>query len=160
MVEWVNKQPLGNRVTCLGDGHDGVWNLISQMGKPEQRREILDGYHLVENLYKVPETAVRIKELKVLLWQGKTNAVIKRLQEWKSLEARNFCNYLRKHKDRIVKYGKLQRESVSSIGSGAVESAVKQIDRRVQISGARWNAENIPKVLTHRCAYLNGQLYA
>ncbi len=43
-----------------------------------------------------------------------------------------------------------------SIGSGAVESAVKQIDRRVKISGAQWSAQNVPKVLAQRCAYLNG----
>jgi hypothetical protein len=36
------------------------------------------------------------------------------------------------------------------------ESAVKQIDRRLQISGAQWKQENVPQVLGHRCAYLNG----
>ncbi len=45
---------------------------------------------------------------------------------------------------------------ICSIGSGAVESAVKQIDRRTKISGAQWNIENVPQVLAHRCAYLNG----
>lgn len=42
------------------------------------------------------------------------------------------------------------------MASGAVESAVKQIDRRTKISGAQWNQENVPQVLAHRCAYLNG----
>jgi hypothetical protein len=37
-----------------------------------------------------------------------------------------------------------------SIGSGAVESAIKQIGRRVQLSGAQWNRENVPQVLAQR----------
>ena len=26
LLEWANKQNLATMVTCLGDGHDGVWN--------------------------------------------------------------------------------------------------------------------------------------
>jgi len=45
-----------------------------------------------------------------------------------------------------------------SVGSGAVESLVKQIDQRLQIVGGRWKAEHVPKVLGQRCAYLNEEL--
>jgi hypothetical protein len=38
-----------------------------------------------------------------------------------------------------------QAEQLSSIGSGAVESAVKQIDKRLQIVGAQWKSENYRK---------------
>ncbi|MEM1278913.1 MAG: ISKra4 family transposase, partial [Cyanobacteria bacterium P01_H01_bin.152] len=51
-----------------------------------------------------------------------------------------------------------QAEQRCSIGSGAVESAVKQIGRRLQISGARWNTASVSTMLSLRCAYLNGQL--
>lgn len=27
LVEWVNTQPLADPIFCLGDGHDGIWNL-------------------------------------------------------------------------------------------------------------------------------------
>ncbi len=40
LVEWVNNQPLGLPVTCLGDGHDGVWNIISEIAPKGERREI------------------------------------------------------------------------------------------------------------------------
>jgi hypothetical protein len=52
----------------------------------------------------------------------------------------------------------LQSEYQISIGSGAVESAVKQIDRRLKLSGAQWNLHSVHKMLRLRCAYLNGQL--
>jgi hypothetical protein len=29
LIEWVNAQPLSHPLTCLGDGHDGVWNIAS-----------------------------------------------------------------------------------------------------------------------------------
>ena len=42
-----------------------------------------------------------------------------------------------------------------AIGSGSVESKIKQIGARVQLPGARWKRENVPKILRLRCAYLN-----
>ena len=49
LVAWVNSQLPNQAITCLGDGHDGVWNLFNQIGTTEQRREVLDWYHLIEN---------------------------------------------------------------------------------------------------------------
>ena len=42
LLRWVNQQPLSRNVNCLGDGHDGVWNIVQQIGTTQQRREILD----------------------------------------------------------------------------------------------------------------------
>ncbi|WP_181314519.1 hypothetical protein [Phormidesmis priestleyi] len=33
---------------------------------------------------------------------------------------------------------------------------MKQINRRLKISGAQWSAHNVPQGLKHRSAYLNG----
>ncbi len=78
-------------------------------------------------------------------------------EDCKRKQAANFCAYLRKHRHRIVNY-KYYHEQICSIGSGAVESAVKQIDRRTKISGSQWKQDNVPQVLAHRCAYLNDLL--
>lgn len=48
---WVNTQPLASPVTCLGDGHDGVWNIIVEITPNGERREILDWYQMIENLH-------------------------------------------------------------------------------------------------------------
>ncbi|ELS30517.1 hypothetical protein Pse7429DRAFT_4475 [Pseudanabaena biceps PCC 7429] len=37
---------------------------------------------------------------------------------------------------------------------------LNKIGRRVKISGAQWNQQNVAQVLKHRCAYLNGYFYA
>jgi hypothetical protein len=76
--------------------------------------------------------------------------------------------YLKKHSARIINYEYFSQLGLCSIGSGAVESAVKQIGQRMKISGARreasplgqWKLENIGSMLQLRAAYLNGQLTA
>jgi hypothetical protein len=35
LVDYVNSQRLVNPLVCLGDGHDGVWNLVKELGKSE-----------------------------------------------------------------------------------------------------------------------------
>jgi hypothetical protein len=57
-----------------------------------------------------------------------------------------------------VNYLYYQVESISSLGSGTVESLIKQIGTRVKLSGAQWNIESVSSILSLRCAYLNGQL--
>lgn len=64
--------------------------------------------------------------------------------------------YLTKHRTRLINYQYFQLEGLT-IGSGSVESGVKQIGRRLKISGAQWDAKNVDQVVKHRCAYLNGQ---
>ena len=40
LVAWVNQQPLSTPLICLGDGHDGIWNLFDEIAQPGQRHEI------------------------------------------------------------------------------------------------------------------------
>ncbi len=145
-------------ITCLGDGHDGVWNLIREFGDAEQRWEILDWYHLKENLYKVGGSLKRLAQAEKLLWHGQVEAAKALFADCCRKQAKNFCAYLDKHHQRIVNYAYYQAEQLCSIGSGAVESAVKQIDRRLKISGAQWKPETVNQMLHLRCAYLNGLL--
>jgi hypothetical protein len=90
------------------------------------------------------------------LGQGDVDAAIALFKDWQSERVTTFVGYLNKHQQRIVNYGYYQAEGIS-IGSGAIESTVKQIGRRIKISGAQWNKDNVPQVLKQRCAYLNGQ---
>lgn len=158
LLSWLNTQSFPAQVTCLGDGHDGIWNLFSQLPSEIERREILDWYHLMENLEKVGGSLKRLAQARSLLWRGNVDATVALFDDCQGHQAHCFCQYLRKHRHRIVNYDYLQAEGVCSIGSGSVESTVKQIDRRLKISGARWKRQNVPKVLAHRCAYLNNQL--
>lgn len=158
LIDYVNSQPLRSPLVCLGDGHDGIWNLVAEFGTPEGRWEILDWYHLRENLYKVGGSLKRLKQAESVLWQGQIEAAKQLFADCRRKQARNFCDYLTKHRSRIINYAYFQAEQLCSIGSGAVESGVKQIDRRLKISGAQWRWEGVNQILQLRCAYLNGLL--
>jgi len=158
LTDWVNSQRLTNPLFCLGDGHDGVWNLFEEIASPTSRQEILDWYHLRENLYKIGGSLKRLKQAEAKLWHGQVDEAIAYFVNSHRKQARNFCAYLAKHRHRLINYRDFQEQQLSSIGSGAVESAVKQIDRRLKISGAQWKLENVFRILQLRCAYLNGLL--
>ncbi len=58
---------MADPVTCLGDGHPGVWNLMADIATTSQRREILDWYHLKENLHKVGGSNKRLQDVETSL---------------------------------------------------------------------------------------------
>ena len=154
LVKWINQQPLSQNLNCLGDGHDGVWNIVEQIGTKQQRREILDWYHLLENLYKVGGSNQRLRQAKNYLWQGLVDDASALFDEIRKKQARNFQNYLRQHRSRIAD-DQLYQELNICIGSGSVESWIKQISSRVKIVGAQSNPQNVSQILRLRCAYLN-----
>ncbi len=154
LVSLVNSQPLSEPITCLGDGHAGVWNLMAQIATAPQRREILDWYHLKENLYKVGGSNKRLQQVEASLWNGNIEGAISAFADWDVPQVKNFLAYLETHRLRIPDYHTYQSQGIT-IGSGAVESTIKQIGRRIKITGAQWNRKNLPQVLKHRCAYLN-----
>lgn len=124
LIDWVNSQKLTTPLVCLGDGHEGVWKLFREIGIVSQRAEILDWYHLRENLYKVGGSLKRLKQAEDWLWQGQVDAAIALFTDLRRKPVQNFCAYLDKHRSRIVNYGYYQAEQLCSIGSGAVESAL------------------------------------
>jgi len=100
----------------------------------------------------------RLKQAENMLWCGQVNEAIDLFKELKKKAFKTFCNYLDTHRSRIVNYRYYKEESLSSIGSGTVESTIKRIGLRVKLSGAQWNIESVSSILSLRCAYLNGQL--
>ncbi len=142
-------------MTCLGDGHDGVWNVISEIGTSSQRREILDWYHLMENVYKVGLQKERLKQVKNYLWAGLCSEAIRELAQENSDEANKLIKYLEKHQSRIPNYQECQQQKID-IGSGQVESLIKQIATRLKIIGSQWEQTNVSQMLLLRCGYLNG----
>lgn len=108
----MNSQRLVNPLTCLGDGHDGVWNLFEQIGTACQRQEILDWYHLKENLYKVGGSLKRLKQAEAKLWQGLVDEALALFANCRRKQAVNFCAYIEKHRSRLVNYEYFQTEQL------------------------------------------------
>jgi hypothetical protein len=156
LQHWSEHQPLSPILTCLGDGHDGVWNVIKPIGgqKVVLQRQVLDWYHLKENLSKVGGALKRLARVESLLWLGRVENAIAEFENMNTKQAKRFQAYLRHHSQRIPNYQEYERQAIP-IGSGSVESKIKQIAARVKISGASWNRKNVPQILRLRCAYLS-----
>jgi hypothetical protein len=156
LKEWSNTLPLAPVVNFLGDGHPGVWNLVEEFAAKQWliRRQILDWYHLKENLYKAGGSLKRLRDAENLLWHGFVDVASKEFDGVKNKKFPKFQSYLKKNFDRIPSYQAYRKLDIP-IGSGDVESKIKQVGSRVKLSGARWNRENVPRILRLRCAYLN-----
>lgn len=111
----------------------------------------------MENLHKVGGSNQRLRQAKNYLWQGFVDDAIALFDDLNKKQAINFQNYLRKHRFRIPDY-QLYQELGICIGSGSVESWIKQISSRVKIVGAQWKPENVSQILRLRCAYLNKKI--
>ena len=75
----------------------GVWNLFKEIATTSQRQEILDWYHLKENLYKVGGSRKRIKQAEALLWCGRVEDAIAIFDNCHRRQVINFRAYLKKH---------------------------------------------------------------
>lgn len=156
LFQWSASVPLSPILTCLGDGHPGVWNIISTFGSTQVviKREVLDWFHLKENLHKVGGSLKRLERVENFLWHGWVDKAIQEFENLKRKSAINFCKYLEKHRERIPCYSYYQKLGIT-IGSGDVESKIKQVAARVKLTGARWASKNVEHILRLRCAYLN-----
>ena len=90
LTDWVNSQRLLYPLVCLGDGHDGVWNLFAEIGSTNIRQEILDWYHLKENLYKVGGSLKRLKAAETFLWLGQIESARALFADLKKKSAPSF----------------------------------------------------------------------
>jgi len=109
LVDWINSQELTDPVFCLGDGHDVIWNIVAEISEKEKRIEILDWYHLMENLHKIQGTKSQIEQLKAYLWFGQVGEAISYLKRTQPLGGNQLSNYLKKHAQRIVNYHYLRK---------------------------------------------------
>jgi hypothetical protein len=148
---------LATVVYCLSDGHAGIWSLYEQMPLEQEHLEILDWFHLKQNLIRVGGSLKRLYQAEALLWQGKVDQTIDLFQALRSESVRKFCAYLQTHRSRIPNYDYYQSDGIP-IGSGPAESWIKQIDQRLQLTGAQWLPRNVPQMLALRCRYLSDQL--
>ena len=156
LEEWSNSLPLAPIITLVGDGHPGVWKVAESFASQQEliRRQVLDWYHLVENLHKVGGSLKRLKAVENLLWHGFVDAAVREFDGLKNKRVQKFRDYLSKHRSRIPDDERYQRLGIP-IGSGDVESKIKQVGARVKLPGARWLRQNVCRILRLRCAYLN-----
>lgn len=156
---------LAREMVCIADGAAAIWKLLTRLWP--DAFQLLDWFHLMEHLDTVvalvPEDATwRLTQQTALLQQSYrplVRALIALVRDGTTAAvrgaARACLHYVWAHRTRM-NYREAQRRGYP-IGSGRIESAVKQVlQQRCKQTGMRWKAAHLDKVLAARCAYLNG----
>lgn len=162
---WVGPQTV---VVIVGDGAEWIWNRAKMFVR---RCEILDFWHALEHAWgfarlnygEGSRQADRwIHQIATDLRAGKVEEVIARLQRMrpKTPELREklqgLIAYYREHAGRM-RYDEYLRLGYG-IGSGAVESAHKQVvQARFRQAGMRWSEAGARRLLALRLLLLNDQ---
>jgi len=142
----------------IGDGATWIRNIREEIFPDAV--QILDFYHLCENVHTFAKHLYNMDESKYKPWaddickslkKSQTQKVLKELLPWKDKKPGN-CNinlygYIENNLDSVDYVNYLKKGYF--IGSGAVESGNKIIlQRRLKQAGMRWNKESAQSLLT------------
>jgi hypothetical protein len=150
-------------VVVIGDGAHWIWNMCDEMFPDAV--QILDYYHLSENIHKFGRYLYPNNDIDMKRWskdslekvkKGNINELIADLPDLKGIklpfQVPNLKVYLNNNKDRIsyTKY----KEKGYYIGSGAIESGNKMvIHQRMKQSGMRWSITGGQQIASLRAKY-------
>ena len=70
-----------------------MWDIFKEISCEQDRREILDWYHLNQNLQKVSGSMKRMKQAEAYLWKGNVENAVALFTKLKKKSAVNFCKY-------------------------------------------------------------------
>lgn len=159
---------LAQEIVCMGDGATWIWNRIGKVlddleVDPSKVTYGVDYYHAVEHLTAVADgrrgwTQKKrtrwLNRMKGLLMDGKIEQLIEELVKLaRGRNARTVkreINYFREHMERM-RYDQM-REKNLPMGSGATESAIRQVvNMRLKGTGMFWLEHNAEAFLHLRC---------
>ena len=153
-------------IIFISDGATWLRNMISELF-PEAI-QILDKYHLIENIYDYGKFIFKEDMKKVEKFKDKIigycyskeyNLIEKELKKYKDIIIPStICNlpiYLRNNKDKID-YSTYEHNGWF-VGSGAIESSNKTVvQQRLKQAGMRWSVDGANYLITLRCYHESG----
>jgi hypothetical protein len=156
--------PTAKERAVVGDGAAWVWSVAEDVCP--DGRQIVDWFHAVQHLadaatalYPNDNDAQQrqrwFKTHKDHLYMGRTHKIIAALHK---RERTDLAGYF-EHHQRRMQYLEF-REEGWPIGSGTVESGVKQFKQRLTGTGMRWNADHAQRMLVIRAAVLGNDFHA
>lgn len=151
--------PTARERAIIADGALWIWNLAEDLCP--DGRQIVDWFHALEHLHQAAsaiypqETDLRkrqqwLKTQTEALYMGRIHTLIQALDQAGQSQ---FSTYFDRHQRRM-QYLEFREEGFP-IGSGTVESAVKQFKQRLCATGMIWNAENAQRMLFLRASVLS-----
>ncbi len=151
--------PTAKDRAVTGDGAAWIWNVAEDVSPDGQ--QIVDWFHAVQHVADAAqalypnETDIAkrtrwLKTYKTHLYMGRVHKIIAVLHQRNRLD---LAHYFETHQRRM-QYLEF-REQGFPIGSGTVESGVKQFKQRLAGTGMRWKRDNANHMLVIRAAVLS-----
>jgi transposase-like protein len=154
------------KTVVVGDGAHWIWNLCDELFP--DAIQVLDYYHLSENVYNYAKYLYPSDNLHMTQWAKDIIAKIEKGELDEALATipavytklpagvTNLRNYLSNNRKRM-NYSALKKEGIK-VGSGAVESGNKKvIQQRMKQSGMRWNIDSGQSVASLRAKHASGR---
>jgi hypothetical protein len=151
--------PRAARSSVTADGAEWIWNLATDLF-PDST-QIVDWYHATQHLAQAAHALFPKDETRALDWYRQMQTPLFRGEIWKitrPLEHAGLADQARyfEHHQRRMQYQEF-REAGWLIGSGPVESEIKQYKARLTGPGMRWSRPNAERMLLIRSAVLSNQ---
>lgn len=147
--------PYAGKVVAVCDGAQWIWRLVNNLFPV--CTQILDWYHARQNLSQLtqdcfpddPQQAQRAyQQLSDKLFRGQISEIIQFAQAHQRA-ATYFHNQQRR-----MQYQQFQAQGLP-IGSGGVESGIKQYKQRLTAAGMRWSRQGAQRLIVIRSAMLS-----
>ncbi len=157
-VAVAHQVPTAADSNVTADGADWIWNLADDYFPDSV--QIIDWYHAAQHLAKASKARYPTDETKAQRWfkrqrtslfQGQVDKIIRSLTRH---DCADVAHYFQVHRRRM-RYQLFQEEGYP-IGSGTVESGVKQFKMRLTGPGMRWSRPTAERMLDIRAAVLQG----
>lgn len=145
---------VADEVILLGDGAAWIWEHVAHaLPLWVKRTEILDWYHLCENLAKAcAGNTLLLERFKHAAWVGDVHHLLAQLRALaqtvtgeRAREVVNVLNYVQRHSGRMNYQNRAADGYI--IGSGEIESRCRQLGDRVKASGKSWTEAGLNAVL-------------
>lgn len=153
----VNAIPYAGLVVVTADGAAWIWRLCADLFPCAV--QVVDWFHAVQHLAQAaqarfpndPPAAQRwTNDLKALLFKGEIHLI---LQQFDRFALNGFADYFTEHARRM-QYAQFCADGFP-IGSGGVESGVKQFKQRLTGPGMRWSRPALHRMVVLRAAVLS-----
>jgi hypothetical protein len=155
--------PTARERAVIGDGAAWVWNVAEDVCP--DGRQIVDWFHAVQHLAQAanslfPDDQAAVQRQRWLntyqdhLYMGRIHLIIAALHQ---RNRPDLATYFETHQRRM-QYLEFREEGLP-IGSGVIESGVKQFKQRLTGAGMRWNADTANRMIVIRAAVLSNEFH-
>ena len=149
--------PYAGQVAVVADGAAWIWNLADDLFPCST--QIVDWYHATQHLAAAAQARFPSDAEAAHRWTTQLKDLLIKDEVWKIIAAlhevglAHHAAYFEEHRYRLL-YAMFRAEGFP-IGSGTIESGVKQYKQRLAGPGMRWSRAGAKRMLTIRSAVLN-----